>query len=231
MKLKRIEEAARSCDEYLKRGGKPSASFYSLRGQLRALLHKYPDAIADYTLSLAMKPDSVTHAALGWVYVVTDAKAQALHNFQEAILLDAKNGDAYNGRGFMRARLGEYAGAESDARQAVRLGPKTARHMWNAARVCAEVLYRSDLDPNRRNSHALSARVDNQAQAVAWLRQALELTPAPERASFWQSKIEGDPVFGPIRSSPAYGELRARYSGPAPVRKDRHPKGQSGPKA
>ena len=227
-KLERFDEAARSSDEYLKRGGKPSAGFYALRGQLRAQLHeypdKYPDVIADYTLALAMKPDSITHAALGWVYVVTDAKALALHNFQEAIRLDAKNGDAYNGRGFIRARLGEYSAAQSDVREAVRLGPQTARHMWNAARVYAEIVFRSDIDRNSRNGRALPTRVDNQAQAIELLRQALERTPAPERAAFWQSKIEGDPLFGPIRSSAAYGELKAKYSGPAPVRKDRQPK-------
>jgi tetratricopeptide (TPR) repeat protein len=213
LRRQRFESASQSFDQYLKRGGEPSADFYKKRGENRARLHKYPGAIADYEQALTLAPDSVTYAARGWIHLVTGANESALHDFEEAIRRDPKNGDAHNGRGLMRAKLG-LSNADADADEALRLGPKTARHMWSAARIYAELVGRIDADVSvpPGSTRRLATRFDYQQQALILLRQALGLTDDTERATFWQGKIEDDKTFRPIRSSPGYAQLRAEFA-------------------
>jgi tetratricopeptide (TPR) repeat protein len=213
LRRQRFESASQSFDQYLKHGGEPSADFYKKRGENRARLHKYPGAIADYEQALTFSPDSVTYAARGWIHVVSGANESALHDFEEAIRRDPKNGDAHNGRGLMRAKLG-LSSADADAEEALRLGPKTARHFWSAARIYAELVGRIDADVGVPSGSArrLADRFDYQHQALILLRQALGLTDDTERATFWQGKIEDDKTFRPIRSSPGYAQLRAEFA-------------------
>jgi serine/threonine protein kinase/Tfp pilus assembly protein PilF len=209
--LSRFEGATRSFDRYFQHGGKPRADIYRKRAQAQAKLHKYSEAVADYTLALRLEPKADTYANRGWIHVVTGANKSALDDFEEAIRSDPQNGDAHNGRGLMRAKLG-LANADADAQEALRLGPNTARHVWSAARIYAELVGRIDADPDRSRSRALAVRFDYQHQALQLLRQAVGLTDVAERDSFWLGKIEDDKAFRPIRSSPGYAQLRAEFA-------------------
>jgi tetratricopeptide (TPR) repeat protein len=211
VELGRFEEATRSLDRYLQHGGKPLADVYRKRAQAQAKLHKYSEAIADYTLALRLEPKGDTYANRGWIQVLAKAHPLALNDFEEAIRLDPKNSDAHNGRGLMRAKLGK-PNAEADAQQALHLGPKTARRLWGAARIYAELVTRIDMDRNRGRNRGLSARFDYQHEALQLLRQALGLTNDEERASFWHGVIERDDTFDSIRSSPGYAELRVEFA-------------------
>jgi tetratricopeptide (TPR) repeat protein len=206
-----FEEATRSYDRHFKHGGKPAAAIFRKRAQAQAQLHKYAEAIADYTLALRLEARADTYANRGWIYVVNGAIQAALDDFEEAIRRDPKNGDAHNGRGLMRAKLGR-SGADDDAHKALDLGPLTARHVWSAARIYAELAGRIDTDRDRRRNQALMARFDYQHQAAQLLRQALGLMSAEEHASFWRGKIEGDKTFDSIRSSVGYAKLRAEFA-------------------
>jgi tetratricopeptide (TPR) repeat protein len=208
--LHRFEEAIRSFDGYFQHGGKPAADIYRKRAQAQAQLHKYAEAIADYTLALRLEPRADTYANRGWIYVVEGAIKSALDDFEEAIRRDPKNGDAHNGRGLMRAKLGR-DGADSDAQEALRLGPKTARHVWSAARIYAELVGHIDKVRDQRRS-TLTDRVDYQHQTVQLLHQALILTDAAERESFWQGKIQKDTTFDTIRTSRPYAELSREFA-------------------
>jgi tetratricopeptide (TPR) repeat protein len=211
VELHRFAEATHSFDQYLKQGGKPQAGDYRKRAQAQAQLHKYSESIADYTLALRLELKAETFANRGWIYVVTGAYKSALDDFEEAIRRDPTNGDAHNGRGFMRAKLG-MSNADADAEEALRLGPKTARHFFSAARIYAELVGRIDADPDQRRGRTLVARFDYQHQALQLLRQALGLTDYGDRDSFWQGKIEKDSTFRAIRSSPGYAQLRAEFA-------------------
>ena len=134
----------------------------------------------------------------------------ALDDFEEAIRRDPKNGDVHNGRGLMRAKLGR-SGADSDAQEALRLGPMTARHVWSAARIYAELVGHIDKVRDQHRS-TLTDRVDYQHQAVQLLHQALILTDAAERESFWQGKIQNDTTFDTIRTSRPYAELSREFA-------------------
>jgi serine/threonine protein kinase/Tfp pilus assembly protein PilF len=203
--LPQFEQAIRSFDGYFQHGGKPRAAIFRKRAQAQAQLHKYAEAIADYTLALRLEPRADTYANRGWIYVVNGAIKSALDDFEEAIRRDPKNGDAYNGRGLMRAKLG-WSGADADAWEALRLGPENARHVWSAARIYAELVGHIDKSRDQRRT-TLIAKSDYQRQAVQLLRRALLLTDAAERESFRQGKIQKDPTFDPIRSIPLYDEL------------------------
>src|SRR5262249_56245231 len=78
--------------------------------------------------------------ARGWCYLALEAWPLARRDFEEAVRLDPNSGDAHNGLGFARARLGDHVGAARSARTALRLGPKTSRMLYNSARVFAQAV-------------------------------------------------------------------------------------------
>jgi tetratricopeptide (TPR) repeat protein len=108
--LENYQEAVVALDRYLKRpdaaaGPNVLADVYRSRGLTRAKLGRFGDAIADFTLALNHRADSNTYAYRGWAYLVSKAPQLALPDFEMAIRLDRKNGNAYTGRAAARARL------------------------------------------------------------------------------------------------------------------------------
>ena len=107
-RLGRFDEVIKAFDRYLETG-KPHESVYRGRGLARAELGQYPGAIEDFTKALELHPTSAVQAYRGWTHLVVDAPKLALRDFELAIELDPNNGDAYNGRGFVRVSLGRIA--------------------------------------------------------------------------------------------------------------------------
>src|SRR5262249_46390760 len=145
--------AADALDQYLQ---KPNpkietsvlADAYRARGLIRAKLRRYQEAIDDYSQALALRRDSITYAHRGWAYLVREAWWPALDNFDAAIELDPRNGDAYNGRGYARVKLGQYREAVEDAEKAVKLGPDDdPRIAIGAARIYSQSVGKIDADP------------------------------------------------------------------------------------
>ncbi len=136
-RLGRFGEVIKAFDRYLE-AGKPLESVYRGRGLARAELGQYPGAIEDFTKALELHPTSTVQAYRGWTHLVVDAPKLALRDFELAIELDSKNGDAYSGRGFVRANLGRHREAIEDAEEALRRGPTTPRSLYNAARIFAQ---------------------------------------------------------------------------------------------
>ena len=136
-RLGRFDEVIKAFDRYLETG-KPLESVYRGRGLARAELGQYPGAIEDFTKALELHPTSAVQAYRGWTHLVVDAPKLALRDFELAIELDPKNGDAYNGRGFVRASLGRHREAIQDAAEALRHGPTSPRLLYNAARIYAQ---------------------------------------------------------------------------------------------
>ena len=180
-RLGRFEEVIKACDRYLETG-KPLESVYRGRGLARAELGQYPGAIEDFTKALELHPTAVVQAYRGWTHLVVDAPKLALRDFELAIELDSESGDAYNGRGFVRASLGLHREAVKDAEEALRLGPRTPRLLYNAARVYAQCP-----GPYRQ-------------RALELIQQALSLLPAEERQTFWSTHIRTDAALAAIRS-------------------------------
>ena len=173
VQLQRYPEALSCFDRYLAKGGSPDADVHQLRGLVRAKLGQYAGAIADYSRSLQLEPQSTTQAYRGWAYLVTEAPRKALDDFDAAIQLDPTNGDAYNGRGFAQLKLGDYRAAVADAVQSVRLGPETPRLFVNAARIHAQAVGILDAAAEAANGPPHPMRSEYQERALCLLGKAL----------------------------------------------------------
>jgi tetratricopeptide (TPR) repeat protein len=192
-RLGRFQEVIEACDRYLQ-SGKPLESIYRGRGLARTELGQYPGAIDDFTKALELHPTSAVQAFRGWTYLVVDAPKLALRDFELAIELDSKNGDAYNGRGLAHALLGQYRQAVADAAEALRLGPSSPRLYYNAARIYA---WCPGPYPKR---------------ALELVQQALNLLPAEERRGFWTTHIQRDQAFTSLRRYPLFSALDTELS-------------------
>ncbi len=191
--LGRFEEVVDAFDQYLMTG-KPLESVYRGRGLAKAEQGKYPGAIEDFTRALELHPTSQVQAYRGWSHLVVDAQKLALRDFELAITLDSKNGDAYNGRGLARASLGRHREAAQDAAEALRLGPRSPRLLYNAARIYAQ-----------------STPADQQ-RALDLIQQAIQLLPADQRRSFWARFIRKDAAMASLRRRPMFLQMETKLA-------------------
>jgi tetratricopeptide (TPR) repeat protein len=214
LELDSASEALQSLDACLKYGP-PDADAFRARAAVRIRLGDYPGAQTDYTRALEVAPDGATYAARGWAYLVADVPSLALRDFQEAIRLEPKGSDAYGGRGYARAVLGQGRPAVADAETALRLGPTSPRLLYNAARVYARAASgpAEGIGPDRRTAVALQESWE--VRAVELLRQALEAQSPAEAARFWKTYVRRDAALGVIRDGGAFRRLEDRYGGNA----------------
>ena len=133
-----------------------------------------------------------------------------MSDFEEAIRLDARNAEAYAGRGLIRARMGEHSAALADANRASRLGsPGMARLHWNIAHIYAQLV--RDLDVNRPNERDGALRTTYANQALDMLKKSLNAIPEAERFTFWSKHIQNDGWLKPLEGITGYEELRRLY--------------------
>jgi tetratricopeptide (TPR) repeat protein len=123
--------------------------------------------------------------------LLCEAPKLAALDFQLAIDLDPKNGDAYNGRGFVKATQGQKREAVRDAEEAVRQGPASAQLLYNASRIYARCGF------------------EYETRALDLLRRALALLPSDERKTFWTTNVRKDAAMQSLRRSPRFMQLEA----------------------
>jgi tetratricopeptide (TPR) repeat protein len=193
------DEVIRSCDAVVARG-KATSAIYELRGLARSERKDFPGAIEDVTDAMALRPDrAALLARRGWLYIVADAPRLALHDFQAAIELDASMGDAYNGRGFARLRLGEHRDAVADAEIALDKGEPTHHLFYNAARVYALAAVVAAVEVRKKGQETVTLVTRYQDRATELLQEALKRMPDAERASFWHEVVPADPALKALR--------------------------------
>ncbi|TXT22285.1 MAG: protein kinase family protein [Planctomycetota bacterium] len=186
--LRRFEEVIESFDRYLEHG-KPLESVYRGRGLAKSELGQYPGAIEDFTKALELQPTSAVQAYRGWMHVVCEAPKLAERDFQLAIELDPKNSDAFAGRGFVRAVAKQSREAIEDADEALRLGPRTPRLIYNAARI-----------------HAQAGKAGD-ARVFELISEALALLPEEQRLEFWSAQVRTDAAMAAIRKHPRFVQM------------------------
>jgi tetratricopeptide (TPR) repeat protein len=207
----RLPEALQALDASLKYGP-ADADVFRARAAVRATLGEYGGAQTDYTRALELHPDAATYAGRGWTYLATKAAGLALPDFEKAVALEPDRGEAYNGRGFARALLGQSRPAVADADEALRLGPRTSRTVYNAARTYAQVAGLPAEGAGGVGSRAWALRAQSEGRALQLLREAVELLPESRRAAFWRSSVQADPALIPIRRTTEFRGLEAQYS-------------------
>jgi serine/threonine protein kinase/tetratricopeptide (TPR) repeat protein len=192
-RLGRFPDVVQAFDRYLETG-KPLESVYRGRGLARAELGQYPGAIDDFTKALELHPTAVVQAYRGWTHLVVDAPKLALRDFELALALDPKSGDAHCGRGFVRASLGKHREAIQDAAEALRYGPTSPRSLYNVARIYAQCP-----GPYRQ-------------RALELIQQAMSLLPADQRRAFWSSHVRADAALAAIRGYRLFARLDAEMT-------------------
>lgn len=180
--LRRFDEVVSAFDEYLKTG-KPLESVYRGRGLAMSELGKYPGAIEDFTKALELKPTSEVQAYRGWMHVMCDAPKLAERDFEIAVELNPKNADAFTGRGFVRALAKKTPLALADAEQALSLGPRSPRLVYNVARI-----------------HAVVGMPSERQRVFDLVREAISLLPEEQRRTFWIHQVRNDAALVTIRT-------------------------------
>src|SRR5262249_48432031 len=130
----------------------------------------------------------------GWTHLVVDAPKLALRDFELALELDPRSGDAYNGRGFVLASLGRHREAIQNATEALHYGPPSPRLLYNTARIYAQC-------PGPYRQRALDL-----------IQQALSLLPADQRRAFWSRYIRSDAALAALRRYRLFVRLDAELS-------------------
>jgi len=225
LKLERYEEAIRSFDRYLERGPVVGPVLQG-RALAAATLGNFAAAADDYTRALALPTDgealrstrnvdsAALRAARGWCYLASDASKLALRDFEEAVRLDPNSGDAHNGLGLARARLGDHAGAARDARIARRLGPKSPRMLFNSARVFAQAVAAVETQRGTWTRDREESAASYRDEALGCLASALGQLAEDQRGPFWRKYINPDRTLDPVRTSQGFARLAAQYHKP-----------------
>ena len=192
-RLGRFQQVIAAFDRYLETG-EPLESVYRGRGLARAELGQYPGAIEDFTKALELHPSSVVQTYRGWMHLAVDAPKLALRDFELATDLDAKNGDAYCGRGLVLARW-----------DVTRRRSRMPRRPWDWA------LHRHGFSTTRPAIYAQSSRAGQQ-RALGLIAQALNLLPSDQRRAFWTTYIRNDTAMAALRRRPSFQQIEADLS-------------------
>jgi serine/threonine protein kinase/predicted Zn-dependent protease len=205
LELNRAAEAERSFGESLKR--RPAfGPALRARGQARVRLGNFAGAVEDYTEALSLERDASVLTHRGWAYCFTDAWKLAEHDFDEAIHLDRRPGDAQVGRGLARVMLGDHRRAVADADEVIRAGkPDRPEMVHNVACVYALAADKMRGDATEPDREAVAAGY--RRQAVAELRKAVGLLPPEQRLAYWQTRMRPDAALDSIRHSPEFIQL------------------------
>jgi tetratricopeptide (TPR) repeat protein len=199
IRLKRYDEAGRTCDLALARGTHP-VWLYKFRGLSRELKGNHAGAASDFTEALRQAPDDpALLARRGWAYLGSGAAKLALLDFDRSVSLGRSNADAYAGRGATRATLGMPREAADDAEQSLRSGPPEPRRLFGAARIYALAAQSLANVTGTSNRSSLALAKSFEERAVSLLNEAVQRQPMPERRAFVRDMVYTDPVFTPYR--------------------------------
>jgi tetratricopeptide (TPR) repeat protein len=146
----------------------------------------------------------------GQAYLSCQADRPALHDFEEALRMDAKNREALGGRGLARVRLGQIDTGLQDARKSLSLGAATARVSYNAGRAYGQAAAAVD-SREPKNRLAWDKKLEYQNRALELVRQALELLPESQRRAFWHDTVAKDVCLLSIHRMPAFTRLEEKY--------------------
>ena len=204
LKLQRPEEAVAAFSNYIKRS-KPVGDVYRARGLAHATLGQYRNAINDYTRALELEPSSNMLTRRGWAYLI-DAQRLALQDFDEAIQLNPEDGDSYNGRGYARVMLGDYAAGVKDAEEAVRRGPKVFPVYYNAVTIYSRAVEQVQKDKQLSNEQRSAATGRYVARAVELLTQTANII-GPKNLPILRKTLAGDSAIDPIRDRAEYQDF------------------------
>jgi len=165
---------------------------YSNRGAVYATLGQRPQAIADYTRAIELKPDMASpYTSRGTVFAEAGQLQQAIADSTRAIELQPDLATAYNNRGMAYQQVGQTAQAIADYTRAIELQPDMAGAYANRGLAClqagqvqqaiADTTQAIALEPDLAGAYSDRGLAYQQAgqlnQAICDFTCALELAP------------------------------------------------------
>jgi serine/threonine protein kinase/predicted Zn-dependent protease len=211
-RLKRYDETVQALDDFLRQGGKAASSVYQTRALAKVKLGRDQDAVADFTLALALAPDDLAlRTERGQTYLGCGAARLAVADFDAVLGRDPKNAMACQGRGLARLQLDRCAEAASDAESLAGLANGDGRRVFNAACILAQAAGRLELRQEHGDRETAALSVHCQTRAEALLAEAILLLPKTDRATFWRNEVRGAGALAPLRLGYAYNALDRQY--------------------
>lgn len=102
-------------------------SKHSRRGNQRLFAKKYNEAIEEYNIAIALKPDyAPIYSIRGYAYRLKGDLDSAIKDYNKLIELRPDNADAYCDRGIAYSKKGDFAHAIQDFNKAIQLKPNHA---------------------------------------------------------------------------------------------------------
>ena len=126
------------------------------------------------------------------------------------VRLNRENGDAYCGRGYARALLGQFKEAAADAEAALRHGPQVPELVFNAACVLAKAAAGAGADAQAPDRQALAGAYRDRCLAV--LGRALELAHWTGARLVMKKEEHDDHNHGPAFIARRYYRRTRQYS-------------------
>ncbi len=172
---------------------------YYNRGLTYDQLQCYPEALADFTEALNLRPaDAEAFLSRGAIYAKLQRQEEAIADFTQAIRFDPSQVKAYVNRGSAYANLGQIEQGLADLTQAIDLNPILAPAYFNRgniyyqldrqAEALADYTRAIELDPdfvsayaNRANAYATQECYED---ALADYTRVIQLDPMHKRAYF-----------------------------------------------
>jgi protein O-mannosyl-transferase len=95
---------------------------YYNRGTELGQLKRYEEAIADFSMAIAIVPLDIEYGNRATAYYFLGKHQQALRDFDRAIALNPDNANSYYGRAMTYRTLGDFTAAQDDLRKSCALG-------------------------------------------------------------------------------------------------------------
>ena len=136
--LNRYNEAIRDYSQVLAFSSISEA--YRNRAFIRFKNGNYQTAIFDYEKFIDQNPqDADAYFFLASSYLNTNNLLKAITNFSNAIIIDTSHSNAYVNRGFVKYKLGDFAGAIADYDKAILINPNK-NYLINRANIKTNIM-------------------------------------------------------------------------------------------
>jgi len=111
---------------------KPGSMLYLKSGDIKALMRKTDDAMADFEKAIEQDPENaMAYNSMGRVYFDKGEYEKSLDNYNKAIKINPGLIDAYNNRGYLKSEMEDYKGAIIDYDILLKYSPKHALALNN----------------------------------------------------------------------------------------------------
>ncbi|HWR39378.1 MAG TPA: tetratricopeptide repeat protein [Patescibacteria group bacterium] len=179
----------------------PQANYYAYRGSTYAIAGLMPEAIADYSQAIRIKPeDWLNYANRGVLYMEKEMYEHAVNDFNEALELEPKDIGSYYNRGEAFMAQGLYSIAIDDFNAIIALAPEDAdayakrgqaySELGMPDKAIADYDKSIELDPENISTVVIRASLYMAAgrhdDAIAGFTRAVEANPEDARACFFR---------------------------------------------